>query len=163
MAEFLDSTFWVAVGFAIVMGIAWYFGAFRTIIQLIDKRRDAIRSELEEARRLHAQAAETLAQAERARAAAEAEANEILDTAQRLAETEVERLRKETEDRIARRAEAAERAIEQAEREAASLVNAHAADLAAEAARELLRDDLSEEDRRRLFEDALSKAGKHLH
>jgi len=52
---------WVAVAFVILMGVFAYLGVHRTLITALDHRRDRIKAELDDARRLKDEAAKLLA------------------------------------------------------------------------------------------------------
>ena len=54
--------FWVAVGFVILMGVFVYIGVHRTVLTALDHRRERIKSELDDARRLKDEAAKLLAE-----------------------------------------------------------------------------------------------------
>ncbi len=68
-----EAEFWVAVAFVIFVGVLGYFGVHKLMLKSIDDRRDRIKAELDEARRLKAEAQALLAayqtQAARSRAA----------------------------------------------------------------------------------------------
>ena len=76
---FAEPEFWVAVGFVILMGVFAYVGVHRTVITALDHRRDRIKSELDDARRLKDEAAKLLAEYQARRASAEREAQAIAD------------------------------------------------------------------------------------
>ena len=54
--------FWVAVAFVLFIGVLAYFQVHKLIIKSIDDRRDLIKAELNEARRLKEEAQALLAQ-----------------------------------------------------------------------------------------------------
>ena len=136
---FFEAEFWVAVSFFIFMGIAWKMGVFTTVANGLDKRGDRIRAELEDARVLREEAQRVLADYQRRRKEAEAEADEII----RVARVEAERLAQEAQtklaDFVARRTKMAEQKIAQAEAQAAADVRAAAADAAVKASEQILR------------------------
>ena len=57
---FAEPEFWVAVAFFILMGVFAYLGVHRTVLTTLDHRRDRIRGELDDARRLKEEAAKVL-------------------------------------------------------------------------------------------------------
>jgi F-type H+-transporting ATPase subunit b len=130
----LNDAFFVAVGFVIFVGVLGYLGVHRTLAKSLDDRASRIQAELDEAKRLRAEAAAVLASYETKRAEAEAEAQSIVSQAR----TEAEELAKEAAQRleefIARRTKQAEGKIAAAEAQAASDVRAAAADAAVKAA-----------------------------
>ena len=130
----LEAEFWVAVAFVIFMGIAWKAGAFSAMTNGLDGRAKRVRHELDEAKRLRAEAAAVLASYEAKRAAAEAEAQAIVTQAR----AEAEELARESAERMAefvtRRQKQAEGKIAAAEAQATADVRAAAADAAVKAA-----------------------------
>lgn len=135
-----DPTFWVFVAFAIVVGIALFVRVPALIAKQLDARSDAIRNELEEARRLREEAQELLASYQRKQREAEAEAEGIVAQAKKDAKALAATARTELAERIERRTAMAEARIAQAEAHAAAEVKALAADLAADAAAKLIAD-----------------------
>ncbi|MEE2567493.1 F0F1 ATP synthase subunit B family protein [Hyphobacterium marinum] len=135
-----DPTFWVFVAFAIVVAIALFVRIPALIAKQLDARSDAIRNELEEARRLREEAQEMLASYQRKQREAEAEAEGIVAQAKKDAKALAATARTELAERIERRTAMAEARIAQAEAHAAAEVKALAADLAADAAAKLIAD-----------------------
>ena len=60
-----EAEFWVAVAFVLFMGVLGYFGVHKLMLKGIDDRRDRIKAELDEARRIKAEAQALLAQYQR--------------------------------------------------------------------------------------------------
>jgi F-type H+-transporting ATPase subunit b len=81
-----DAEFFVAVAFVIFIGVMGYVGVHRTLLGALDKRRDRIKSELDEARRLREEAANLLAEYQRKQREAQREADAIVAGAQAEAE-----------------------------------------------------------------------------
>src|ERR1700694_4557716 len=92
----LEAEFWVAVAFVIFVGVLGYFGAHRTLVKGIDDRRDRIKAELDEARRIKEEAQALLAGYERKQQEVEREAQAIIASAK----AEVERLAAEAADKL---------------------------------------------------------------
>jgi F-type H+-transporting ATPase subunit b len=88
--------FWVAVSFVIFVAVLGYFGVHKLMVKGIDDRRDRIKAELDEARRLKAEAEALLAQYRRKQHEAEEEAQAIVANAK----AEAERLAKEAEAKL---------------------------------------------------------------
>jgi F-type H+-transporting ATPase subunit b len=133
-----EAEFWVAVAFVVFVGVLGYFGVHKLALKGIDDRRDRIKAELDEARRLKAEAEALLAQYRRKQQEAEREAQAIVASA----EAEAERLAAEAEAKleefVARRTKMAEGKIAQAEAQALADVRAAAADAAVAAAETIL-------------------------
>jgi len=133
-----DPTFWVFVAFMIVVGIALMVRVPALIAKQLDARSDAIRNELDEARRLREEAQELLASYQRKQREAEAESDGIIALAKKDAKALAANARAELAERLERRTALAESRIAQAEAHAAAEVKALAADLAADAAAKII-------------------------
>ena len=139
---------WVAVAFVIFLGVLAYYQVHKSVLRSLDQRRDRIKSELDEARRLKEEAQALLASYRQKKEQVEHEAQAILAGAQ----AEAERLAKETasrmEELIGRRTQMAETKIAQAEAQAVADVRAAAADAGVAAAAHILshtvKDDVAE-------------------
>jgi F-type H+-transporting ATPase subunit b len=134
----LEAEFWVAAAFVIFAGVLGYFGAHRTLVKSIDDRRDRIKAELDEARRLKEEAQALLAGYEHKQQEVEREAQAIIASAK----VEAERLAAEAaakmEEFVARRTKMAEEKIAQAEAQALADVRFAAAEAAVAAAGSIL-------------------------
>lgn len=130
----LEAEDWVAVSFIILMAVFGYFGVHRTLLKALDNRRDRIRQELDEARRLKDEAAKLVADYRARRESAEREAQEIITNAQADAERIATEARARIEDFVARRTKSAESKIAMAEAQALADVRAAAAEAAVAAA-----------------------------
>ena len=139
---FSNSTFWVGVAFFIFMGLAWRMGAFRSMLDALDRRSGLVRDELAEAQRLRTEADALLVEYKRRREEAEREAQDIVSSARE----EAERVAREAQERmtefVRRRTAAAEAKISQAEASAAAQVRAAAADAAVRISEAVLREDI---------------------
>ena len=133
-----EAEFWVAVSFVIFVGVLGYFGVHKLLLKSIDDRRGRIKAELEEARRLKAEAEALFATYQRKQQEAEHEAQAIVAGAK----TEAERLAVEAEAKIKefveRRTKMAESKIAQAEAQALADVRSAAAEAAVAAAERIL-------------------------
>jgi F-type H+-transporting ATPase subunit b len=133
-----EAEFWVAVSFVIFVGVLGYFGVHKLLLKSIDDRRGRIKAELEEARRLKAEAEALFATYQRKQQEAEHEAQAIVAGAK----TEAERLAAEAEAKIKefveRRTKMAESKIAQAEAQALADVRSAAAEAAVAAAERIL-------------------------
>jgi F-type H+-transporting ATPase subunit b len=135
---FAEPEFWVAVAFFILMGIFAYVGVHRVVLTTLDHRRDRIKSELDDARRLKEEAAKVLAEYQARRASAEREAAEIVTGAKADAERIGAEARAKLEDFVVRRTKTAEGKIALAEAQALADVRAAAAEAAITAASTIL-------------------------
>lgn len=140
---FSDPTTWAMLGLFIFLGVLVWQKVPGLIAKQLDGRADAIRTELEEARRLREEAQEMLAGYQRKQREAEAEADGIISQAKKDAKAMRAEARKELSERLDRRTAMAEQRIAQAEAHAAQEIRALAADLAVDAAAKLLGDKLT--------------------
>jgi F-type H+-transporting ATPase subunit b len=134
----LEAEFWVAIAFALFVGVLGYFGAHKKLVQGIDDRRDRIKAELDEARRLKEEAQALLAGYERKRQEVEREADAIIASAQAEAERLAAEAVAKVEEFVVRRTKMAQDKIAQAEAQALADVRSAAADAAVAAASSIL-------------------------
>src|SRR5262252_8867035 len=133
-----EAEFWVAIAFLLFVGVLGYFGAHRRMVKGIDDRRDRIKAELDEARRLKAEAEALLAQYRRKQHEAEQEAQAIVAGAKAEAERLAAEAEAKLEEFVARRTKMAEGKIAQAEAQALADVRSAAAETAVAAAETIL-------------------------
>jgi F-type H+-transporting ATPase subunit b len=134
-----DPLFWVLVAFLAFVGILLYYRVPTSIGKMLDDRADAIRKELDEARRLREDAQALLADYQRKAREADTEARTIIEQAKREAETLAAESRKALAESLERRSKLAEEKIVRAEAQALSEVRATAVETALAAAQELLK------------------------
>ncbi|HET9686593.1 MAG TPA: ATP F0F1 synthase subunit B [Pseudolabrys sp.] len=133
-----DPETWVAIAFVIFLGVLASLGVHKMIMKSLDDRAERIKAELDEARRLKDEAAELLAEYQRKRQAAEAEAQDIIEGAKAEADRLATEAKGRIEDFVARRTALAETKIAQAEAQATADVRSAAADAAIAAAEKIL-------------------------
>ncbi len=158
----LDPSFWVAVCVLMFFALLFWKGAHKAIGSALDDRADKIKAELDEARRLREEAQALLASYQRKQKEAEEQAEDIVKQARHDAEVMAERSRTELKERLERRAAMAEAKIANAEAQALAEVKAKAADIALEAAENLLKGQLSASDHTKLVNDGITQMGKSL-
>lgn len=135
--------FWVMIAFVLFMAMLVYYGVPGLIGKALDARAEAIRKELEEARRLREEAQELLADYQRKAADAENEAKSIIEDARRDAEAMGNEARKALKESLERRTRLAEDKIARAEAQAIAEVRAAAIDKALAAAETVLKSKVS--------------------
>src|ERR1700730_17869805 len=135
---FAEPEFWVAFAFVMLRGVFAYLGVHRTVLTTLDHRRDRIKAELDDARRLRDEAAKLLEQYKARRASAEREAEEIVAGARADAERIASEAKAKLEDFVTRRTKTAESKIALAEAQALADVRAAAAEAAVTAASTIL-------------------------
>jgi F-type H+-transporting ATPase subunit b len=130
--------FWVLISFLLFVGLLIWKGVPGIIGRTLDARANAIRTELDEARRLRDEAQQLLADYQRKAREAEDEAKSIIDAAKREAESLAAETRRSLTEQVERRTKAAEEKIARAEAQAISDVRAAAVDLAVKASESIL-------------------------
>ena len=133
-----DATFWALVGLILFFALIVYLKVPRQIGGSLDQRADAIRGELEQARKLREEAEALLADYKRRAVEAGNEAAAIVDQARREAEALAVEARQRMEDYVSSRTRLAEQKIAQAEQQAVQEVRALSADVAVAAAEKIL-------------------------
>jgi F-type H+-transporting ATPase subunit b len=158
----MDATFWALVGLILFLVLIAYLKVPGKITAALDTRADRIRRELEEARRLREEAQAVLAEYQRKRKEAEAEAETILSTAKVEAERMTTEARAALDEMIARRTAAAETKIAQAEQHAVAEVRARAAEVAVAAARVMLEEKVTGDVAGRLLDEGITAVKSRL-
>lgn len=138
-----SDSFWALVGLIIFFIVVVAVGGPKRIIAMLDGRTNRIRAELDEARRTREEAQALLAEYQRRRRDAEAEAQVIVEEARNEARRLTEEANEKLRDMVTRRTKTAETKIAMAEAQAISEVRGRAADLAVAAATELLTKTLA--------------------
>ena len=133
-----DPEFWVALAFALFIGVLVYFGVPKMALSALDDRSARIKQALDEAQRLRSEAQAVLTQYQQKRAEAEKEAQAIIVSARVEAERLAGEAKGKVEEFVARRTKMAESKIAQAEAQALADVRAAAADAAVAAAEKIL-------------------------
>jgi F-type H+-transporting ATPase subunit b len=132
--------FWVAVAFGVFVLILLYYRVPKLVAKSLDDRADAIRKELDEARRLREDAQNLLADYQKKHRNVGQEADAILDLARREAEAFAHETRASLKDTLERRTQQAEDKIARAETQAVDEVRAAAIEVALAAAEKILRE-----------------------
>ncbi len=157
-----DPETWVAVGFVLVIALLVWKGVPGMVGKMLDQRAAVIAAELEEARRLRAEAAALLADYQKRAAGAEAEARSIVEAATAEAAQFQKEARAALEAQIARRAASAQDKIAQAEAHALNEIRGLAADAAVNAAQKLIVAKLDEKRASGMITDSIKGLGGKL-
>jgi F0F1-type ATP synthase, subunit b len=143
MPDWLDNSFFAMLGLVIFVVLIIAIGVPGIIAKMLDGKIKQIEDDISEAKRLREEAAALLVEYEQKRAAAEQEAEGIVTAAK----AEAERLTAEAQaslaDLVTRRTKNVEDKIAQAEAQAIAEVRARSADIAIEAARTVLSDEMN--------------------
>ncbi len=158
----MDATFWATVGLFLFLALVVYLGVPKMVARSLDQRADRIRNDIEEARRLRAEAEQLLKDYQQKRIEAEQEAADLVAAAKREADAMVAEAKVKTEEYVARRTEIAEQKIAQAEKDAVNEVRSRAVDIAVDAAARVLADKVDVKADATLFKTALTDVKTHL-
>jgi F-type H+-transporting ATPase subunit b len=158
---FHNPEFWVLVSFLIFFVL---FGRrlWGTIAGLLDARAATVRAELDEAAKLRAEAERMLREAQAAREAALAEARDVMDRSRTEAARVMQEAHAEAEAAGKRRERMALDRIASAEKAVVIEIRELAAEIAVQAAREVIAATLSAEDDAALVDEAIGALPKAL-
>jgi len=164
MSEVLmEAEVWVAVAFAVFIGILLYLRVPSKIGASLDSRGAKIARELDEVRALREEAERVLAEYKARQAEAEKEAETMISTAKIEAERLASDAKAKAEEFVVRRTKMAETKIAQAEQHALAEVRAVAADAAVKAAAEILTRNAQGETGDKLLVEGLKEVRAKLH
>ncbi|HUV32027.1 MAG TPA: ATP F0F1 synthase subunit B [Devosiaceae bacterium] len=139
-----DAAFFALISLIIFLGVLIYLKLPGRIVGMLDERTRKIAADLDEAKRLREEAQALLAEYERKRKSAEDEAAEIIEAAREDANRLTSEAAAALQDLVARRTRAVEEKIGQAESQAIAEVRARSADIAVEAARVVLAEQVKD-------------------
>jgi F-type H+-transporting ATPase subunit b len=131
--------------------------AFPRISEALDKRQKAIENSIDESERLRSQANEVLDEYRERLKEARAQADEIVTRARRAAETHGHDAEEEAKAKREQMMEQTRRDIESETRRAIQEIRHEVADLTVMATEKVTRKTLTDDDQRRLVEEALSE------
>ncbi|HUO03501.1 MAG TPA: ATP F0F1 synthase subunit B [Rhizomicrobium sp.] len=157
-----EPEFWVAIGFVLVIAILVWKGVPAMVGKMLDSRAAVIAAELAEAKRLREEATRLLSDYHARAAGAEREAETILAEARAEAARFAELSRTDLTAQIARRAQAAQDKIAQAEAAAMQEIRALAADAAVAAAQKLIQARMDEQRAGHLIAESIKDLGGKL-
>ncbi len=162
MSIFATAEFWVAVAFFGFVGLLVYYNVPGMITKALDDRADAIRRELDEARRLREEAQQLLADYQRKSREAEDEANAIIEQARREAEALAAETRQSLKESLERRTKLAEEKIARAEAQALNEVRSAAVDSAVAAAERIIKRKVTPDVNARLVDQSIGDVKRRL-
>ena len=154
---FQDPTFWVLVAFIGFVGVLVYFKVPGMVTKGLDARAEKIKADLEDADTLLKEAQELLASYQKKQREAADEAQEIKARAKEEGNRIVENGRARLEDSLQRREKLAMDRITQAEASALDEIRARTVDIALDATRDLLADNLSDHKANAMLDDAIKE------
>lgn len=159
---YADATFWVAIGF-IVFIAAVARTAYKIVTTALDERADRIRTQIEEAEHLAADAEAAFADFQKRQSEADAEVEVIVANAEQEAKRFAERSAAELEQSLKRREQQAMDRIAQVEAAAVAEVRARAAEISIAATRRLLVEQLTAKRANALIDAAIEDLPKKMH
>jgi F-type H+-transporting ATPase subunit b len=159
----LQAEFWVAVAFVLFLIVLGYFQAHKKVMKGIDDRRDRIKAELEEARRLKGEAQALLEAYQRKQHEVEQEAQAILAGAKAEAERLAAEAAVRVEEFVARHTKMAKDKIAQSEAQALADVRSAAAEAAVAAAQSILARSVKGGTADRLLAEGIADLKARLH
>ena len=154
---FQDPTFWVLVAFIGFVGVLVYFKVPGMVTKGLDARAEKIKADLEDADSLLKAAQDLLASYQKKQREAADEAQEIKARAKEEGKRIVENGRARLEDSLQRREKLAMDRITQAEASALDEIRARTVDIALDATRDLLADNLSDHKANAMLDDAIKE------
>ena len=157
-----DPTFWVLVAFVAFIAAAGYPIA-KAITAGLDKRADKISADIDEAQKLREEAQDLLASYQRKQRDAVEEAEAIVSHAREEAGRLIEQGRERLEGALERREKLAMDRIGQAEAQALDTVRAKTVDVALNATRDFLAENLKGKQADALVEAAIKELPEKLH
>jgi F-type H+-transporting ATPase subunit b len=157
MAAWLsDATNIALIAFILFFVLLWRLNVHTMILKALDARSQEIAKELHEARRLREEAEKLLADYEAKKAAAEAEAKVIVETAKEQAAAVAEETRASMQAAMARREKQAEDRIANAGAKAQDDVRAAAIEAAVAAAEKLIRERMNDSAQATLVQEGVA-------
>jgi len=159
---FQDPTFWVLVAFIGFVGVLVYFKVPGMVTKGLDARAEKIKADLEDADALLKEAQDLLASYQKKQREAADEAQEIKARAKEEGKRIVENGRARLEDSLQRREKLAMDRITQAEASALDEIRARTVDIALDATRDLLADNLSDHKANAMLDDAIKELSGRL-
>lgn len=157
-----DATFYAFVGLLLFLALIAYLKVPGMMAKGLDARAEKIQNELAEAKRLREEAQHLLAEYQRKRKDAEAEAASIVAAAEREASALTADAKQKTEEYVTRRTALSEQKIKQAEADAINAVRAAAVDLAVAAAEKVIAAKADAGTGNALFNNAISEVKTRL-
>ncbi|MCW0980219.1 F0F1 ATP synthase subunit B [Agrobacterium sp. BT-220-3] len=151
-----DASFFALVGLILFFVLIAYLKVPGMLTKSLDERAQNIQDELAEAKRLREEAQHLLAEYQRKRKEAEAEAAGIVAAAEREAAALTAEAKQKTEEFVVRRTALSEQKIKQAEEDAIGAVRAAAVDIAIAASEKLIAEKTTAAAKAKLFAATIS-------
>lgn len=157
-----NTDFIVLIAFLLFIGVLLYFRVPAIVGNLLDKRAEGIRRDLDEAKRLREEAQEIYASYERRQREVATQADQIVANAKREAEAQAAKAKADLKASIERRLKAAEDQIASAESDAVRAVRDRAVQAAVAVASDLLRAQVASGQRPAGIDEAIDEVARRL-
>ena len=158
-----NTDFVVMLGFLLFIAVLFWFKVPGMIGGMLDRRADAIRSELDEARVLREEAQALLASYERKQKDVQAQADRIVAEAKAEATAAAAQAKEDLKRSIARRMQGAEDQIASAEAAAIRQVRESAIGVAVAAARDVMAQGMTASDASKMIDASIAEVDAKLH
>tara|TARA_B100001057_G_scaffold319026_1_gene319306 strand:+ start:222 stop:782 length:561 start_codon:yes stop_codon:yes gene_type:complete len=158
-----NTNFIVLLAFILFIGLLFYFNVPKLLGGMLDKRAETIRLELDEARKLREEAQSILASYERRQKEVQEQADRIVESARKEAESEAVKARRALEVTVARRLAAAEEQIDSAQLNAERVVREKAIKVAVAAARNVISTQMTAASAGKLIDVAIGEVETKIH
>ncbi|TBN43684.1 F0F1 ATP synthase subunit B [Paracoccus subflavus] len=157
-----NTDFIVLIAFLVFVGVLLYFKVPAIVGNLLDKRAEGIRRDLDEAKRLREEAQEIYASYERRQREVATQADQIVANAKREAQAQAAKAQADLKTSIERRLKAAEDQIASAEADAVRAVRDRAVQAAVAVASEMLMAQVGSGQRSAGIDDAIDDVARRL-
>lgn len=158
-----NTNFIVSIAFLLFIGVLVYHKVPGLLMGMLDKRADAIRADLNEAKALREEAQTVLASYERKQREVAGQSRRIVEQAREEARLAGEQAREELKGSVVRRLQAAEDRIASARAKAVKDVRDRAVTVAISAARDAIARQMTAAQGNALIDDAISTVENKLH
>ena len=162
MSLLADGYTWYTISFVIFAFIIFKLGV-PVINAALDKRIEGIKKDLDEAENLRIEAQEMLAQYQRKYRDAEIESEKIIETARENAQAYREKAEAEMNELINRREEQLKDRLKRMEQNAIAEIKAYAADLAMNAANQIIIEKLDKSTNAKLVKQSIANIEANIH
>lgn len=153
-----DTHIWYAFSFAVFLVLALKFGK-STILARLDEKISKIKHDIQEAENLHTEAQEMLAQYQRKHRDALKEAEVIINTAKNHAQKQVDQAEEDLRQNMARREQQLNERLQNMEQSVKKEIQNYAAELAINAATQIIADKLDKKTDQKLLDQAIKNVG----
>lgn len=158
-----NTNFIVTLAFIVFVGVLLYLKVPGTVAQMLDKRADGIKDELNEAKALREEAQSLLASYERKQKEVQDQAARIVATAKEEATAAAEKAKQDIASSVARRLASAEEQIVSAQNAAIKEVRDRAISVAIGAAQDIIAEQMTAADANKLIDESIGTIEAKLH